>query len=489
VDVRLASPCLVVLAGPAAAGKSTWAAAHFPPDVVVSSDRLRGVVGTGEDDIAASTDAFALLAEIVERRVARRLTTVIDTTGLDADRRARWRALARTHAMACVAVAFDSPAAQCRARNRARTHPVPADALTAQLRAWPGVRDALAGEGFDQVLAPDPVRVVPPAFAAAGAASVRQRERPVGLRFALHLPAFPGGAATLAPRLRGIAAGAEAAGFDAIYVMDHFRQIPQVGRAWDDFLEGWTTLAWLAACTERVRLGTLVTGVTYRNVGLLAKIVATLDVLSGGRAVCGLGLGWFEAEHRAYGWDYPPVGSRYALLEDALRVLPVLWGPGGKPFHGRVLDLPDTAAYPRPLQEHVPILLGGGGERRTLRLAAQHADTANVMGDLPTVARKAAVLRKHCAETGRDVELSHLTTALVGAGTAEVDALVERLRPRGADPARYATAVHAGTVEDQVGRFRELAEAGVSEVAVRLVPDLDTGSLAHMAKVISAFRP
>ena len=128
--------------------------------------------------------------------------------------------------------------------------------------------------------------------------------------------------------------------------MDHFRQIPQVGRAWDDFLESFTTLAWLAACTSRVRLGALVAGVTYRNVGHLAKIVATLDVLSGGRAVCGLGLGWFAAEHRAYGWPFPPVGERYALLEDALAALPVLWGPGGKPFRGRVLDLPDTRRLP-----------------------------------------------------------------------------------------------------------------------------------------------
>jgi F420-dependent oxidoreductase-like protein len=488
VTVRLPSPCLVVLAGPAAAGKSSWAAAHFPPDAVVSGDRLRAVVGTGEDDIAASTDAFALLEEIVARRVARRLTTVIDTTGLDAGRRARWRELASSRGMACVVVAFDIPAAQCRARNRARTHPVPAEALTAQLRAWPAVRDALAGEGFDRVLRPEPARVVPPAFAAAGAAAQRQRERPVGLRFALHLSAFPGGAATLAPRLREVAAGAEAAGFDAIYVMDHFRQIPQVGRAWDDFLEGWTTLAWLAACTERVRLGTLVTGVTHRNVGLLAKIVATLDVLSGGRAVCGLGLGWFEAEHRAYGWDFPPVSQRYALLEDALRALPVLWGPGGKPFRGRVLSLPDTSGYPRPLQEHVPIVLGGGGERRTLGLAARHADVANVMGDLATVARKAAVLREHCAESGREVELSHLTTALVGRDAAEVDALVERLRPRGSDPARYAAGVHAGTVDDHIGRFRELAEAGVKEVAVRVLPDADGEALSRMAEVIKPFR-
>lgn len=488
MTLRLPAPCLVVLAGVPAAGKSTWAAAHFPADVVVSSDHLRAVVGTGEDDIAASTDAFALLEEIVTRRVTRGLTTVIDTTGLDADRRARWRELARANGMACVAVAFDVPAAECRARNRARQYPVPAAALTAQLRAWPATRDALAGEGFAAVLEPEPVRVVPAAFAAADAAVARQQERPVGLRFALHLSAFPGGAATLAPRLREVAAAAEEAGFDAIYVMDHFRQIPQVGRAWDDFLESFTTLAWLAACTERVRLGALVAGVTYRNVGHLAKIVATLDVLSGGRAICGLGLGWFAAEHNAYGWEFPPVPRRYELLEDALAALPVLWGPGGKPFRGRVLTLPDTAGYPRPLQERVPIVLGGGGEKRTLRLAAQYADVANVLGDPTSVTRKAAVLREHCASTGRAVELSHLTTALVG---DDPDALVQRLRPRGADPAAYAAQVYAGTVADQIGRFRELAEAGVAEVVVRL-PDLLGGDgvepLERFATVIRAFR-
>lgn len=486
--LRLPAPCLVVLAGPPGSGKSTWAAAHFPVDQVVSSDRLRAVVGAGEDDIAASADAFALLEEVVARRVARGLTTVVDTTGLDADRRARWRELARARGTACVAVGFDTPAAVCRARNRARPHPVPAAALTAQLRAWPAVRDALAGEGFDDVLAPEPVRVVPPAFATSGEAAVRQAERPVGLRFALHVGEFGGGAATLRTRLREIAVAAEAAGFDALYVMDHFRQIPQVGRAWDDFCESWTTLAWLAACTERLRLGTLVTAVTHRNTAHLAKIVATLDVLSGGRAVCGLGLGWFAAEHRAYGYAFPPVGERYALLEDALEALPVLWGPGGAPFRGRVLDLPDTAAYPRPLQERIPIILGGGGERRMLRLAARHADVANVLGDLATVARKAAVLRAHCAESGREVPLSHLSTALVGADAAEVDALVQRKRPRGADPARYAASVHAGTVEDHVGRFRELAEAGVAEVVVRLPGLVDAGPLERMAPVIAAFR-
>jgi F420-dependent oxidoreductase-like protein len=491
---HLPDPCVVVLVGPGAAGKSTWAAEHFPADAIVSSDRLRALVGAGEDDITASADAFAVLDEVVARRLKRTLTTVIDTLGLDPDRRRRWRETARAHGLPCVAVAFDTPPAECRARNRARdAKRIPADALTAQLRAWPAVRDLLPGEGFDQVITPDPVRVVPPAFVGAPSAAARQREEPTGLRFGLHLGTFtfPGSPGATGPALREIATAAEAAGFDAIYVMDHFRQIPQVGRAFDDVLESWTTLAHLAAVTSRVRLGTLVTGVTYRNVAHLGKIVATLDVLSGGRATCGLGLAWFKAEHTAYGWPFPPVDDRYDLLEDALRLLPVLWGPGSKPFQGTVLSVPETMCYPRPLQERVPLIVGGGGERRTLRLAARYADAANVFGDPATVRHKAAVLAAHCADAGRDpveVALTHLSTTLVGRTDAEVSAAVERLRPRRQPAAAYAAGVHAGTVTDHVGRFRELADAGVREVMVRL-PDL-TGPapLGTFGEVIGAFR-
>jgi F420-dependent oxidoreductase-like protein len=493
VSVNLPSPCVVVLVGPGASGKSTWAAEHFAADVIVSSDRLRALAGAGEDDIIASTDAFALLEQVVAVRMRRRLTTVIDTLGLDTERRRAWRELARRHDLPCVVVAFDTPAAECRARNRGRAKRIPADALTAQLRSWRQVRDLLPAEGFDEVLTPQPVRVVPAAFVDTAAAAVRQRERPAGLRFGLHLSSFTfdGGTPATAERLREIAAAAEEAGFDALYVMDHFRQIPQVGRAWDNFLESYTTLAYLAACTSRADLGALVTGVTYRNVAHLGKIVATLDVLSGGRAVCGLGLAWFKAEHTAYGWEFPSTARRYALLEDALRLLPLLWGKGSPSFEGNVISVPEAAGYPRPLRDHVPIIVGGGGERRTLRLAARHADAANVLGDLDTVRRKASVLRAHCVEAGRDPEavaLTHLCTALVGTDDRDLAASVERLRPQRVDPAKYAESVNAGTVDDHIGRFRALAEAGVTEVMVRL-PDL-TGPdpLTRMAKVIAAFR-
>ncbi|MBO3744657.1 TIGR03560 family F420-dependent LLM class oxidoreductase [Streptosporangiaceae bacterium NEAU-GS5] len=486
--LHLPSPCVVILVGPGASGKTTWAAEHFPSDAIVSSDRLRAVVGSGEDDITASADAFALLEQIVAKRIGRRLTTVVDTLGLDTDRRRAWLALAREHGLPCVAVAFDVPAAECRARNRARPKRIPAEALTAQLRAWAKVRDLLPGEGFDEVIAPQTVRAVPEAFVGASAAAQRQHDDPARLRFGLHIGTFDFPKGRLGGSLRDIAAAAEQAGFDAVYVMDHFRQIPQIGRAWDDFPESYTTLAYLAAHTERVRLGALVTGVTYRNVAHLGKIVATLDALSGGRAVCGLGLAWFKEEHLAYGWAFPPTGERYALLEDALRALPLLWGPGSPSFEGRVLSLPDLSCYPRPIQAHVPIILGGGGERRTLRLAARYADAANVFGDVDAVRHKKNVLDRHCQEAGREVELTHLSTTLVGESDHHVAELVERLRPRRQDPARYAASVNAGTAQDHIGRFRELAEAGVREVMIRL-PDLtDPAPLDRMAKVISAFR-
>ena len=183
--------------------------------------------------------------------------------------------------------------------------------------------------------------------------------------------------------------------------------------------------------------------------------------------------------------------ARATSVEDALRLLPTMWGPGSKPFHGQILEVPDTSCYPRPLQKHLPVIVGGGGERRTLRLAAQYADAANVLGSVETVRRKAAVLRAHCEAVGRDpqeVELTHLSTALVGADDQQVSELVSRPRPRNTDPARYAAAVHAGTAADHIGRFRQLAEAGVTEVMIRLVDLTDPAPLDRMAKVIAAFR-
>ena len=327
-----------------------------------------------------------------------------------------------------------------------------------------------------------------PAALASGAAAGGP---PVSLRFGLQLPRFtwPGGPEELAPRLRAIAVAAEEAGFSSLWVMDHFRQIPGMGQPWEDMLESWTTLGYLAACTERVRLGTLVSGITYRNVAHLGKIAATLDVLSGGRAVCGLGLAWFQQEHTAYGWDFPSRAERYDLLEDALQLLPLLWGPGTPAFDGRVLKVPEAMCYPRPLQERIPILVGGSGERRTLRLVARYADACNLFGEPPTIRQKVEVLRRHCEAVERDpatVEVTQLSTVLVGDQRAGIEAAVERLRPKRMSAERFAQRVNAGTVEQHIGRFQELGRAGVQTAIVSLPDVEDPESITRFGRIIAA---
>ena len=491
--VRLPYPCLVVLVGPSGAGKSTWAQAQFRPDQVVSSDALRALVGESERDQRAGADAFEVLDLVVERRLRRGLLTVVDTLGLDAARRARYREAARRHGMACHAVVFDTPAATCRARNKA-SGAVPAGVLSSQLRRWDAERAAVAAEPFDAVHEPAPVVVVPAAFASAPAAAARQREDPMTLRFGLQIPRFAlaGGPPALREQLPAVARAAEAAGFTSLWVMDHMLQIPQMGREWDDMLDSWTTLAFLAAHTEGIRVGTLVTGVTYRNVAHLGKIAATLDVLSGGRLVLGIGAAWFKREHDLYGWRFPPLAERYAALEDALQLLPLLWGPGAPAFQGRTISVAEAVCYPRPLQDRVPLLVGGSGERRTLRLVARLADACNLFGDPETVARKVAVLHQHCADVGRDpgdVKVTHLGTVLVGGDDADVRRRVEALRPRTATAEAVAGRLNAATVGDHVGRFRQLAEAGVQTAIVSLA-DLDgPGAVERFGEVVAEFPP
>ena len=316
---------------------------------------------------------------------------------------------------------------------------------------------------------------MPPAFLSAPAGRARQLEAPVRLRFALQIPRFEGPAAEHRDNLAAVARAAEDAGFDSLWVMDHFLQIPFVGREWEDMLESYTTLAYLAGVTSRIRLGALVTGITYRNPAHLGKILATLDVLSGGRAICGLGAAWNEREHLLYGYEFPPLARRYAVLEDALRLLPLLWGPGSPRFEGRTLSTPEAVCYPRPLQEHLPVLVGGSGERRTLRLVAQYADACNLFGDVATVRRKVAVLHAHCADVGRDpaeIEVTTLGTILAAPDAETLAGRVDALRPPDLSPERYAARVNAATIDDHIGRFREYAEAGVGTAIISL-PELE----------------
>jgi F420-dependent oxidoreductase-like protein len=474
--VRLPDPCLVVLVGATGAGKSHWAQTWFPAGAVVSSDRLRAVVGTGERDQRASRDAFEVLDLIVAKRLRRKLTTVIDSTGLEAQRRDAWRGLAERHDVPAYVVIFDPPASIVRERNRARGTPVPGKVVTGQLREAAGAAERLAAEGFAAVHRAGPVTLVPPAFLTAVDAAVRQKEDPMTLDFGLQVSRFhfSGHPATTAAALAEVARAAEEAGFTSLWLMDHVVQIPQIGREWEDMLESHTTLGYLAGVTGRIRLGTLVTGITYRNIAHLAKIVATLDVLSGGRALCGVGAAWFEREHRLYGWEFPPLAERYARLEDALELLPLMWGPGSPRFEGRTLTVPEAICYPRPLQERIPILVGGSGERRTLRLVARHADACNLFGDPDTVRHKLAVLREHCAVEERDpaaITITHFAPARVVAS------------------AQSRAGPGAATVEEHVGRYRELAESGVQTAIVGLADAEGPASVSRFADVIAAFGP
>ncbi|RIL03514.1 MAG: LLM class F420-dependent oxidoreductase [Proteobacteria bacterium] len=241
------------------------------------------------------------------------------------------------------------------------------------------------------------------------------------MRIGLQIPSFtwPGGPGAIRSQLADIARAAEDAGFASVWVMDHFFQIPVVGPAEQEMLEGWSTLAYLAAVTERVKLGTLVTGVTYRNPGVLAKTATTLDVLSGGRAYCGIGAAWFDREHRGLGVAFPPLAERFERLEETLRILHQFWSGEAARFDGRHYQLAETLNSPPALtRPHPPILIGGMGEKKTLRLVAQYADACNLFTyqGPELVAHKLDVLRRHCDAVGRDYGAIEKTTL----GTVEL---------------------------------------------------------------------
>ena len=458
----------------------------------MSSDALRAVVGENEHDLRASKDAFAVLDQIVASRLRRRLTTVIDSLGLDSALRASWRQSAAAAGVPCIAVVFDVPAAECRRRNAARPAPVAADVIGNQLRRWPSIHAEVVAEPWSDLITPEPVVVVPASLATPRRSVVAEAtaapKARAGISVGLHLSSFdwPGGRDQLTTHLRSVSADAEAAGVEHIWMMDHLRQIPQVGAAWADIPEPYTALSWLAAVTERVRLGVLVSPAFRHRPAVLAKQIATLDVLSGGRAMCGLGAGWFAQEHDAAGIDFPTLGRRYAHLEDALQVLPMLWGKGSPRFEGATVTIDEALCYPRPIQPRVPIVVGGSGEQRTLRLAARYADGCNLFGEPDVVARKVAVLGAHCKEIGRDVTevvVSHLSTVLIGRDRDEVAASIERLRPKRMGAERFARDTNAGTVADHYERAMRLVDAGATTLIVRLVDVTEPGAVERLGKI------
>lgn len=280
--------------------------------------------------------------------------------------------------------------------------------------------------------------------------------------FGLHLPSYTFSDTPperLFDRVAGQARAAEDAGFSLVTVMDHLYQIPGVGQVTDPMLEAWSTLAALARETTRVRLGTLVTGVTYRNPALLAKTATTLDVISGGRAILGLGAAWNEEEHIGYGYEFPPVRERMDRLDEALTIIRAMFAEDQPSFEGRHYRINQVLNVPRPIQPGGPrVLVGGGGERRTLKIAAKHADLTHWFPlGLDMLRHKNDVLEGYCEAIGRDpatIERTMATPVIVAGTEGEARAFVDRLPPE-----RRAH-VNAGTPEQMAEALRPYLDAG-----------------------------
>jgi F420-dependent oxidoreductase-like protein len=276
----------------------------------------------------------------------------------------------------------------------------------------------------------------------------------------LHVPRFtwPGGPDAIGPTLTTLALTAEALGVRTLSVMDHWFQMEAFWPAEEPMLEGYTTLSFVAAKTERLRVRLLVGGVTYRHPGLLAKTITTLDVLSGGRAELGLGAAWYEREHRGLGVPFPPVAERFERLEETLQICLQMWSDDDGPFHGVHYELEETLCSPKPVSSPRPrILIGGSGEKKTLRLVAQYGDACNIFGDATVVAQKLDVLRRHCDNLGRnfdDIEVTTLVNVEDGMSHDEILMAVESLSEVGVHTvvARSSQREPSKWLEDTWGR-------------------------------------
>jgi F420-dependent oxidoreductase-like protein len=300
-------------------------------------------------------------------------------------------------------------------------------------------------------------------------------------KLGVQLPNFSGvDSADLFEHVVGLATTAEASGFDSVWVMDHYFQLPPLGGPDQPMLEAYTLLGALAARTQRVQLGTLVTGVTYRNPGILAKIVTTLDIISKGRAILGIGGAWYDVEHQGLGVEYPSDRVRLDMLEEAVQICRAMFTGDDVSFSGSHFQLDHARNLPRPVQSGGPkIMIGGGGEKRTLRLVAQYADKCNVTGDLSTFAHKIEVLHRHCADVGRDpaeVDITWMTPVILTTSDKNTSEIREMLAA--GDEAAGFTVGQPQEIPDLVAGH---IEAGADEVIFSL-PFADRAGIAALGR-------
>ena len=307
------------------------------------------------------------------------------------------------------------------------------------------------------------------------------------VRLGLQIPSFdfPGVAPErLLDTLTEIARTAESSGFDSLFVMDHLHQIPGVGPQTDRMLEGNAALAALAGRTERLQLGLMVGSVTYRNPALHAKVTTTIDVLSGGRAIHSLGAGWFEDEHRAYGYEFPPLKERFERLEDALNISRAMFTQESATYEGRHFRVDGALNAPRPIRGDIPILVGGSGERKTLRLVAQYADACNIFGDAERVRHLMGVLDAHCEDVGRDpaeITRTRLGTLAIAPTHEEAQRRLDAWPDRAnMDPERLKMVLTLGDPDEVGEQAKALLAAGLDGLIFHLPDpyDLETVSLA-----------
>lgn len=302
----------------------------------------------------------------------------------------------------------------------------------------------------------------------------------------LHVPNFnyPDTAPdALFEKLIEIATAAEESGFSSLSLMDHLHQISGVGPPENWMFDGNTMLAAIAARTSSLHLGLLVGGVTYRNPALVAKITTTLDIISGGRAVLGLGAAWFEDEHKAYGFEFPPLKTRFEYLEDALRITRAMFTQDVATVRGTHFHVDGAFNNPKPIRGDIPILIGGSGERKTLRFVAKYGDGSNLFGDVERVKHLLGVLEGHCADVGRDpAEITKTRMASVYIAPTH-EAAVAKFEPvlaRAADPERAKAQAFVGEPSEVAEQVQAYLDAGLDGITITLpdVHDIETVKLA-----------